>query len=450
MDRGVGPRVVGNAVRDGLRTQLWPLPMLGVLLAVALGIGLPQVDEAIGDGIPSSVGYLFGGGPGSARTVLDAIASSMVTVTALTFSLTVVTLQLASSQYSPRLLRTFTRDLVVQGTLALFLGTFVYALTVLRTVRSADEDRSIFVPNISVTVAFGLAIASVLSLVLFLAHLARTIRVESMMRSVHDEGGVTIGRVLEESSRPTETLAELTPTGTRHLVTARRSGFLVDVDEEALRNVAGEAACVVVVDRTVGSFIVAGTPVAALVAPLGSEPPEDRLLEKVAGAVRVSFERTAQRDVGLALRLMTDVAAKALSPGVNDPTTAVHALGHSSALLCDLVVRRLGPRVLRDQDDTLRVVLAGPEWADLLELAVDQPARHGAGEPAVMHRLFVLLQEVAWVAPAHHRAAIERQLARLRRAVAGEDLDPDAREDLERSAEAVEAALTLSWSPPIS
>ena len=144
-----------SALRDAVRTQLWPIPAIGIALAALVGVLLPRLDARIDDNLPPvAANYLFGGGAAAARAVLEAIAGSLITVTSLTFSLTVVTLQLASSQFSPRLLRTFSSDRFVQGTLALLLGTFTYALTVLRTVRTPADDQDLFVPQISVTLAF--------------------------------------------------------------------------------------------------------------------------------------------------------------------------------------------------------------------------------------------------------------------------------------------------------
>ncbi|MBJ6612920.1 DUF2254 domain-containing protein, partial [Streptomyces sp. I3(2020)] len=184
-------------MRDTLRVQLWPLPTLGVTLAVVAGVGLPRLDGRIRHDMPPWLAdYLFGGSADAARSVLGAIAGSLVTVTALTFSLTVVTLQLASSQFSPRLLRTFSADRYVQTTLALFLATFTYALTVLRTVRTGEDGRTGFVPQVSVSVAFLLTLASVFALVLFLSHLAREIRIETMMSSVHSAADRTLHRLL--------------------------------------------------------------------------------------------------------------------------------------------------------------------------------------------------------------------------------------------------------------
>lgn len=148
---------------DALRTELWPLPTAAVALAVVLGTMLPALDAAVDGRLPDRISVLlFSGGPEAARAVLQAIAGSLITVTSLTFSLTVVTL-------------------------ALFLAAYAFSLTVLRSVRDEGNGNEAFVPEISVTMAFVLAIASVIGLVLFLAHLTREIRVETMMRRVNVE-----------------------------------------------------------------------------------------------------------------------------------------------------------------------------------------------------------------------------------------------------------------------
>jgi len=438
-----------DRARDALRTQLWPLPTIGVALAVVLGVLLPQLDMLVDDGLNNSgARYLFGGGAGAARMLLDAIASSLITVTALTFSLTIVTLQLASSQFSPRLLRTFTSDRFVHGTLALFLSTFAYALTVLRTVRTADEGQDAFVPRISVTAAFVMALASVIGLVLFLAHLAAKIRVETMLRDVHADASATLRRILPERD-PSGPPPQPGPPADAVPLVAARSGFLSSVDGEALLAAAVDAGAIVVVDRQPGSSIVAGTPVGAAW-PCADVPFDDgtrtTLADRVAAAISIRFERTAAQDVAFGLRQLTDVATKALSPGINDPTTAVHALSHSSALLCELVGRDLGPRLLRDAENRGRVVLQRPDLADLLELAVAQPRRYGAADPDVLARLLVLLRELAWSAalPAHRRVVAD-QLDRLRTTVAAQDLDPTERAALARLATQVELAVEGRW-----
>ncbi len=442
-----------SARRDALRTQLWPLPTFAVVLAVAMGVGIPRLDVQIADALPPTLtAYLFEGGAGAARTVLSAIASSLITVTSLTFSLTVVTLQLASGQFSPRLLRTFTRDRVVHVTLALFLATFTYALTVLRTVRTSNNDQPRFVPQVAVTVAFALALASVLGLVLFLAHLAREIRVETMLRNVHEEASETLQRVLpERSSTAASDTALPVPPGNAVPLLAGSSGFLTRVDEQALLAAAVDAGAVVVLDRVPGSSLIAGTPVGAgWTRGAGSfdSDTRSRLGERVAKAVSTDFERTAAQDVGYGLRQLTDVAIKALSPGINDPTTAVHALSHSSALLCELASRDLGPRLLRDEQGEHRVVLRSPSFTELLELAVTQPRRYGAGDPLVLARLSSLLRELAWcVELPDQRREVADQLVRLLDTIAEQDFDARERAKLAGLAEQVQHALDGHWTP---
>ncbi|MEI7033314.1 DUF2254 domain-containing protein [Streptomyces pratensis] len=435
---------------DTVRAQLWPLPTLGVVAAVAAGVGLPRLDARIQHDIPPWLkDYLFGGGAGAARTVLEAIAGSLISVTALTFSLTVVTLQLASSQFSPRLLRTFTADRYVQTTLALFLATFTYALTVLRTVRTGDDGRVMFVPQVSVTVAFLLTLASVLGLVLFLSHLAREIRVETMMHSVHSAADRTMRRLLPESAPvggpavPPEPPADALP------LPVRTPGFLTAVDEEALLEAAVEADAVLFIDRHPGSSLITGTPMGAAW-PLsgGSFAPETRsgLVREAAEAVHTGAERTEAQDVAFGLRQLTDIIAKALSPGINDPTTAVHALSHSSALLCELARRGPGPRVLTDDHHRVRVVLRRPDLGDLLDLAVTQPLRYGAAEPAVLARVSMLLRELAWNTPPDQHPPIVAVLDRLRSTTADQDFHAAEHARLTELAQQVEQALAGCWT----
>ncbi|MFD9968759.1 DUF2254 domain-containing protein [Streptomyces sp. NPDC059011] len=443
---------------ERLRAQLWPLPMLGVALAIVAGVGLPLLDGLTQHDMPSWLrAYLFGGSPDAARSVLAAIAGSMITVTALTFSLTVVTLQLASSQFSPRLLRTFTADRYVQATLALFLATFTFALTVLRTVRTGDDGQTGFVPQTSVTVAFVLTLASVLALVLFLSHLAREIRIESMMSSVLSAADRTIHRLLPEepdlsgepSARGDSAAAPPEPPANALTLAAGASGFLTSVDEAALLKAAVEADALVRIDRPPGSSLIAGTPVGAAWPRTGEPFTRDtraRLAEEVPQAVRTGAERTDLQDVAFGLRQLTDIAAKALSPGINDPTTAVHALSHSSALLCELARRDLGPRLLRDEHRQIRVVLCRPDLQDLLDLAVDQPLRYGAAEPAVLARIAMLLRELAWcTVPARHPPVVAA-LARLRSTVDAQDLHAAERLRLTELAQHVDEALAGRWA----
>ncbi|WP_227008332.1 DUF2254 domain-containing protein [Pseudarthrobacter sp. AB1] len=436
---------------DALRTQLWPLPVLAVALAVGLGTAVPALDAAVDGKLPESVTVvLFSGGPEAARAVLQAISGSLITVTSLTFSLTVVTLQLASSQFSPRLLRTFTSDRFVHGTLALFLAAFAFALTVLRSVRGEGSGSSPFVPEISVTVAFVLAIGSVIGLVLFLAHLTREIRVETMMRRVNVETQETIDRVFPaDRSLP---VPDPVPAEGKILINSTSSGFLTSVDKGALKRAAEDAGAVIRIDREPGSSLVAGVPFATAwpVQPgtTLTSSARERLTEAVNAAVATGFERTNVQDVGFGFRQLVDVAARALSPGINDPTTAVHVIGHLSVLLCRLAERNPGPEQLTDDRGRVRVVVSLPELEDLLDMAMNQPRQYGAADPAVAGRLLGLLRELTWCdRKDKYRMAVREHLGRMRNAIGAADYSPGERRSLLEQADSINLLQTENLHP---
>lgn len=375
---------------------------------------------------------LFGGDADAARSLLDAIASSMITVTALTFSLTVVTLQLASSQFSPRLLRIFTSDLFVQATLALFLATFTYSLTVLRAVRSAGvSGQAEFIPRFAVTLAFLLAVASVVALVLFLAHLTTQIRVETMLRHVGSDASTTMRAVLSEREGTTTSLpAALRPPVDAVVVLAIDSGFVTWIEQGALVAGAVDEDALVSFEAHPGAFVVKGTPLGtAWPAGGGSFDSEaaERISDRVAGCVHTGTERTGSQDVGFRLRQLTDLANKALSPGINDPTTAIHALCHISDLLCALTDYDLGAHLIHDDDGRMRVALHRPDFAAYLDLGVAQPRRYGAEDPQVLERIFQVLLDLSHRAPAEYGPMVLTQLQRLQATVAAQGFDAHER-----------------------
>jgi uncharacterized membrane protein len=447
---GMNTRLV-NA-RDVLGTQLWPIPTLAVVTALLLGFGVPELDAVV-DGDLSSrwSGWLFGGDADAARSLLGVIASSLITVTALTFSLTVVTLQLASSQFSPRLLRTFTRDHFVQVTLALFLSTFTYALTVLRAVRSGgDSGQAEFVPKIAVTLAFVLAVVSVLGLVLFLAHLTEQIRVETMLRNVHRDASSTMRTVLPErepSADPRLVQPPPQPPPGALALLGKDDGFLTWINRDALLDLAVREHAVLRLDVYPGSFLVCGTPMGTAWPVAGEGFDDDaaqRIAEGVAGCVHVGLERTSAQDVGYGLRQLTDVANKALSPGINDPTTAIHALGHISAFLCALTDRDLGDELSCDEDNRIRVVARRPDFATYVDLGISQPRRYGATDPQVLEKIFQVLLDLSHRVRPDQVSVVRDQLERLRATAAAQSFDSAERAGLEVLGGRVEQNLRAS------
>ena len=382
--------------------SLWPWPVVAAAAAVGLGVGLPALDGVLEEpGGDHPLTFVFGGGPSAARDLLAAIAGSLISVTGLTFSFTVVALQLSSSQHSPRLLQTFVTDRVVQATLAQLIATFVYALTVLRTVRAEDATSgdSAFVPRLSVTVGFVLTLVSVIALVLFLGHLARSLRVETMLRDVHDEAGDTYDKELPAADAG-PTAAILLPDGAPTHVPAASSGFVVDVDEDAIVRAAAAADATVVLAPRIGDSVVVGTPLAYVWQRHRTSTVDlqdvDRAVQR---GVHLNFERSPSRDVAYSLRKIVDISVRALSPGTNDPTTAVHAMSHVSSLLGELVTRPPRTMALRDGEGTMRLVVPAWDVRELVQVGLEEPVQFAAGQPAVLRRIAALLRELAWRAP---------------------------------------------------
>ncbi|TFV79330.1 DUF2254 domain-containing protein [Blastococcus sp. CT_GayMR19] len=435
-------------LRTAVNGALWPIPAALIVGAIGLGVGLPILDGALQDPGQVPLIHVFGGGPSAARSILGAIAGSLISVTTLLFSLTIVTLQLASSQYTPRLLQTFVRDRVVQVCLGTLLGTFVYALTVLRSVRSADESGAgAFVPRISVTVGFLFTLASVAALLVFLAHQTGQLRVETMMREVHAEASETLDRLarqLNEDEHPDQPLPPVAA-GARPLC-ATASGFLVQVQEEALLLAAADAEAALCVDKRPGDAVVAGTPL-AWAWPLHPGSWDHESLETAIGReVTVAHERSEVADPSYGLRKLVDIAARALSPGINDPTTAVHALSHLSALLGSLTERDTWHRRLTDDEGRNRVFLRSGEFGDLLDLAVTQIRDYGRRDATVVGRLFGLLAEVGWQARTPtQRNAVGLQCRLLTEQSLAELPTGRTADDVHRWAAAVDAALDGRW-----
>ena len=397
------------------RGRFWLMPTLFAIVAAALGFAIPRFDGFLLQ--QASLPFLFGGGPEGARALLSAIISSMITFTALVFSITIVVLQLTSSQFSPRVLRTFLRDRFNQVTLGVFVATFIYGMMVLRDVRGTTAV-SPFVPQLAVTMAFLFVLASVLVFIFYLHHTAQAIRVATIIAAIAKETRGALDRHHPDDEGETPA-APAGHDGTRaRVVCAREPGVVQSVAVDVLADAAKRAGATVEALRALGEFVPSGAGLFRVY--VGDV--RDRTLF---GAVVLGKERSLDQDVGFGLRQLVDIACRALSPGVNDPTTAVQALDQLHDLVRRLATRPLPTRraVVRDG----RVVLTAPAtgFADYLDLAVDEIHHWGNDDPRIHARLRALLNDVYTVARPEHRLVIVRKLASW-----GEPLRPEVVLDL--------------------
>jgi uncharacterized membrane protein len=390
-----------DALSEYVRGSLWVLPTLSVLVALAAGSLLSEV--SVGPHSPLA----FQGTSDDARALLIGIAGTMVTVIALLLGLTVVALQLSSTQYSPRLLRNFLRDRPNQIVLSVFVATFAYSAAGLYTVGVSGGSRTGSFPRLAVSGALVLLFVSLGLLVYFADHLVHSIQVDAIMRVV--ERG-TLG-VIRDGLLPGAQDAPEVPEWAV-TVASQRSGYVQSVRPgRLLAEATGHGVCLRLRPR-IGEHVVAGTTLAWIwhSSPRDPAPDPRAFLPVLRDGVRIGFERTLEQDAALGIRQLVDVACKALSPAVNDPYTAVQAVDHLSVIFCALAQRPLGNYVARDGGGAA-VIVPGRRFPDYLATMCGLIRRYGAGEPTVAHALLQLLGNCAAIAgdDPERFAAIEEQ-----------------------------------------
>ncbi len=375
-----------SAERSG--TPLWLWPAVGG--AAGFACALVSVPVRLDRSHP--LAWLgWPGGLDSATAFLQSLATSVITVTGLTFTLIIVALQLASQQFSPRLLREFMRDRVIKAVLAVLVSAFVFAITALRHVGHEES-----VPDLTLLIAFGASLAVLIAILAFLTHIARALRVDTMMRAVHDETDRAIKKFYpgygDPRPRPPE---ELDVKGEGEPVRAGSSGFVRFVDVNGLVRTAVTADVLIELETRPGDHVVRGAPLASVWSRRGG--PLD--LADVEAGVRefvvLDYERTVEQDAAFGFRQLADIAVKALSPGVNDPVTAIHAVGHMADLLVKIAGRRLGGTLHEDDQGVGRVVVPDRDLTYYLDLACGQVRRYGRREPTVLNALLRMLRDVA-------------------------------------------------------
>lgn len=380
---------------DYLRASFWFLPTLMVAGAVAMAGLLIGVDARVGAKLQERYPQLFDVTAQGARDLLTAIASSMITVAGVTFSITIVTLSLASSQYTSRALRNFLRDRGNQTVLGVFVAIFAYCLVVLFAIRDTAEHS--FVPPLSVLVGIVLAFFGIGFLIYFIHHVAHSIQASTMIAETTQETLHAIDHLFPDGNEDEqEDFACILPpevvTAKRwQPVAARTSGYLQDLDIKRMVRLAEEQNIVLRMERAVGDFLLEASP---LVSILGATQVAEETVVRIHRALAVSNHRTIVKDPGFGIRQMVDVAMKALSPGVNDTTTANVCLDHLTVVLARLIQRRLAVPC-RSTDGHLRMILQVPSFADLLGESFEQIRQNAAGNVRVLAHLLYSVQQIA-------------------------------------------------------
>lgn len=388
------------AVREYVRSSLWVVPAVALLLSFVLAEAAARVDRRLGD----EVDFGFSGGSDAARAVLTTISTSMITFTGVVFSVTMLVLQLASQQLSPRVLRTFLRDWGTQVVLGVFTASFTYSLLVLRRVGSTLPGEAT-VPGISVWLALVLVLASVVLFIYFIHHIAQSIRPGNVIRRVLEETRSAIDEVYPERNGEGPRVDAAEPESPAYVVRmGARGRILLAIDKTGLSEFARERRILIRVVPRVGAFVPPGSEAIYIWGPVDGEA-AGRALEHLG----FGNERSITQDPAFGFRQLVDIAERALSPGTNDPTTAVQVLDALHNLLAVLMQRPMPEVVALDEGGHTSVILHQATWDDFVGLALDEIRHYGQSSVQVLRRQQFLLADLLSRAPDDRKEALTRR-----------------------------------------
>lgn len=376
-----------------LRTSFWFVPAAMALGAALLSWVTLTVDESVSTADLERFRWVFSGGADGARALLTTVAGSMVTVTGVTFSITIVAFTVASSQCSPRVLRNFMRDPGNQFVLGTFISTFLYCLLTLRRV-VVEEGQPGFVPHLSVSCAFLLTILSVAVLIYYIHHASALIQVQTIVAAISRDLDAAIRRPFPEDIgrevRGAAVAPELLRAGTK--ICSLRSDYVEAVDGESLLRVAAERGVILQLIARPGDFIVEGD-LLATASPAGRLTPADA--ELVQAAFYFADQRTETQDPEFVVGQLVEIAVRALSPALNDPFTAISCIDRLGAALSCAVSREDPSRFRCDESGAVRIVAHAFDTRGMIRAAFNPIRQSGAAHPGVLIRMLKALSSIA-------------------------------------------------------
>ncbi|MFN8133445.1 MAG: DUF2254 domain-containing protein [Solirubrobacteraceae bacterium] len=397
--------------RRRIRRAIWLVPVGWLAIGYALAVALPDLDRTNRAQIDLA---LVNVSADSARATLSSIATGMITFTGVVFSILLLVIQFGNTAFSPRYVQWVRGDRVTLHALGVFMATAIYALAAINEIGSTTvEGGKEFVPEFTLAFGFVLTLASFGMFVWMTTRTIRNFQVSSAVRLVGERGAVAISelypaRVEAEDGvddGPEIPIADADPVILRQ---RQHPGFIVAVDGRRLVAIGRRADAIVELAAPVGAHVASGAPLVRIHG--SSRRPNERWLRT---AIVIGRERTIEQDPAFAFRILVDVAIKALSPAVNDPTTAVQALNSLEDLLRRVAWRRLEVGQLRDKDGQVRVLLPTPGWDDYIDLALTEIREYGERSAQVMRRMRALLEDLKDGVPASRLPAIQRHLMLL-------------------------------------
>jgi len=383
---------------DSLRSGYWFLPALMAVGAITLAFFTLALDRSGQSDPVAQYAWSYAGGPEGARTLLSTVAGSTIAIAGTVFSLTIVALQLASAQFGPRMLRNFIQDTGNQIVLGTFVATFIYCLLVLRTVRGTDAN--IFVPQISVTVAIVLTLASSGVLIYFIHHVSTSIQAWHVIKGVSSDLDNAIDSLFPKNigqgiPKQKQRWVEEIPVNFDDAsapIPAMDSGYLQAVDDECLMKIARSKDLLLRLTHHPGNFVVQAS---ELVQVYPGERVNESLIRQINDAFILGSERTENQDVDFPIKQLVEIAIRAISPAINDPFTAIRCIDRLSVALCRLAKTDFPSPYRYDQDNNLRVIADPVTFAELTDAAFNQIRQYGRSDVTVTIRLLEAITRIA-------------------------------------------------------
>ncbi|MBE0596944.1 MAG: DUF2254 domain-containing protein [Desulfuromonadales bacterium] len=404
---------------EKLRTSYWFVPSLMMAGALLLALGINALDEVWTPDWLWESDWAHKNEPEGARELLSTAAGGMITVTGVVFSITIVALSLASQQFGPRLLYNFMRDRGNQFAFGTFLATYLYCLLILRTIRQGSDS---YVPHLSILVGFLLVILSLGVLIYFIHHVAESIQAMTVIATVHGDLQRKIEKIFPvpcEESLPwsREASERLMPEdfeGRALAIKAGKSGYLQAVNGEGLMQVARKYDLLIRYENRPGHYLIKDSTIARVL-PLGGKESQ-KWQKSVKEAFIIGKQRTQEQDVEFLIHELVEIAVRALSPGINDPHTAINCIDRLGSTLAELAGRAMPSSCLHDREGNLRLITRPHTWQGLVEASIDQIRQYGLGSVAVTIRLLEMIGAVLpFVRDESRRQALLRQAAMIER-----------------------------------
>ena len=383
--------------REYLKGSLWVYPLAGAILGPLLAVLTRQADTSVT--VPQAWQYA----PSTASTVLTTIVGAAVGLTGFVVTVTVLAIQMATGTFSARYMRIWYRDRLLKAVLAVLAGTLTFSFSLLPQVGSTQ------VPNIGISVAGGLLVLSLVLFLLFFDRFIHRLRPVAVADLVGQMALRVITTVTQAAQIDTAS-AEIAAGDPVLMVTSGRAGSIQAINVRGLVTWASRHNQLIAMQAAVGDFVTTGQHLIAVFGDGAAPVKTDRLQAMIA----LGAERTVEQDPAFAIRIMADIAVKALSAAINDPTTAVQALDHLGNVLRLLGATPLhGPLTFRDTEGTPRLLMPGRTWTDYLTLAVTEIREYGCSSIQVVRRLRAILEDLQESVRPEHRPAVDTEIAKL-------------------------------------